>query len=126
VQQRAVEIGERLRRRLLRHRGFERARAEAELQQFDDVGAALAHDVEAGNAAVDNAVLHVLGDVVRAHEQCLDRRVAARERERAVARRLGAEPGVVQQLDGGLAQAALRGDCDPQARRFLRRRSASP
>ena len=61
------------------------------------------------------------GHVVGAHEQRLDRRVPARERERAVAGRLGAEPGVVQQLDGRLAQPALRGDGDPQ-----RARSAPP
>ena len=82
--------------------------------ELDHVGAALAHDVEAGDAAVDDAVLHVLGDVVGAHEQRLDRRVPARERERAVARRLGAEPRVVQELDRGLAEPPLRGDGDSQ------------
>ena len=38
-------------------------RAEAEPQQLLDVGAALAHEVGAGDAAVDDAVLHVLGHV---------------------------------------------------------------
>ena len=56
-------------------------------------------DVEPGDAAIDDAVLDVLGHVVGADEQRLDGRVAARERERAVARRLRAEPRVVQELD---------------------------
>ena len=47
------------------------------------------------DAAVDDAVLDVLGDVRGAHEQHLDRRVAARERERALARLLLAEAGVL-------------------------------
>ena len=119
------EIVERLHGRLGRHRGLERARAEAEPRELADVGAALPHDVEAGDAAVDDAVLHVLGDVVGAHEQRLDRRVAAREGERAVARRLGPEPGVVEELDRRLAEPALRRDRDSQELVRRRRRSAS-
>ena len=76
--------------------------------------AALANEVDAGDAAVDDAVLHVLGDVGRAHEQHLDRRVAAGEGERAVAGLLGAEPGVLEQVERRLAQPALRRDGDPQ------------
>ena len=105
--------------------GLERARAEAEAEQLDDVGAALLDDVEPGDAAVDDAVLHVLGHVVGAHEQCLDGRVAAGEGERPVARCLGAEPGVVQELDRRLAQAALRRNGDPQELLRRLRRSAS-
>ena len=98
-----------------RDRSLERARAEAEAKQLDDVRAALLDDVEPGDAAIDDAVLHVLGHVVGAHEQRLHGRVAAGERERAVARRLRAEPRVVQELDRRLAQPALRRDRDPQA-----------
>ena len=105
--------------RLGRHRSLERARAEAEPHELGDVGAALAHDVEAGDAAVDDAVLHVLGDVVGAHEQRLDRRVAAREGERAVARRLGAEPGVVRG-----ARSRARGAAPSRERRFSGARPA--
>ena len=75
------------------------------------------HEVGAGDAAVDDAVLDVLGDVRGAHEQHLDRRVPARERERPLAGLLGAEAGVLEQRDGRLAQPALRRDRDPQARR---------
>ncbi len=86
--------------------------------------AALADDVEAGDAAVDDTVLDVLGDVVRAHEQSFDRRVPARERERAVAGRLRPEPRVLEQRHRRLAEPALRWDRDPQDRR-LRLCSAS-
>ena len=78
------------------------------------VGAALAHEVDAGDAAVDDAVLHVLGHVGGAHEQDLDRRVAARERERALAGLLGAEAGVLEQVERRFAQPALDRDGDPQ------------
>ena len=90
---RDVQAGELLHRRdrrLLGHRRFEAAPAEAEPQEFGHVRAALAHEVGAGDPAVDDAVLHVLGDVRGAHEQHVDRRVAARERERALARLLRA------------------------------------
>ena len=60
------------------------------------------------------AVEHVLRHVRGAHEQHLDRRVAARERERAVAGLLGAEPGVLEQVERRVAQPALRRDGDPQ------------
>ena len=63
------------------------------------VGAALAHEIDAGDAAVDDAVLDVLGHVGGADEQHLDRRVAARERERALAGLLGAEPRVLEQVE---------------------------
>ena len=94
----AVEIGER--RRIGDSSGTaasRRARAEAEPEQLADLGAALAHEVGAGDAAVDDAVLDVLGDVGGTHEQHLDRRVPARERERPLAGLLGAEAGVVEQ-----------------------------
>ena len=110
-----VEVFECHHRRLLRHGGLERARAEAEPQQLLDLDAALLDEVEPGDAAVDGAVLDVLRDVGRADEEHVDRRVPARERERALARLLGPEAGVVEQRDGGLAQPPLDGDGDPQA-----------
>ena len=120
-----MRIVERLHGRLGRNGGLERARPEPEPQQLDHVSAALAHDVEPGDAAVDDAVLNVLRHVVRTHEQGLDRRVAARERKRTVAGRLRAEPCVVQQLNRRLAQPALGGDRDSQALFRARRFRAS-
>ena len=112
---RAGEILERLVARLLGHRGLEPARAEAELEQLLDARAALAHEVLPGDAAVDDAVLHVLRHVGGAHEQHVDRRVAARERERALAGLLGPEAGVLEQGDRRLAQPPLDRDGDRQA-----------
>ena len=119
---RALELVGRADVRLLRHRDFERACAEAESLQLRDVRPALAHDVEPGDAAVDDAVLHVLGNVVRAHEQRLDGGVAARERERAVTGRLRPETCVVEERDRRIAQTALRRYGDPQD---LRRRCSA-
>jgi hypothetical protein len=79
-----------------------------------DVGPALADEVEAGDPAVDDPVLHVLGHVGGPDEQDLDRRVPARERERALAGLLGAEARVLQQVEGRLAQPALDRDGDSQ------------
>ena len=76
---------------------------------------ALANEIGARDPAVDDAVLHVLGDVRGAHEHDVDRSVPARERERPLARLLGAEPCVREERDGRLAEAALRGDRDRQA-----------
>ena len=90
-------------------------RAEAEPQQLVDVDAALFDEVEPGDAAVDGAVLDVLRDVGSAYEEHVDRRVPARERERALAGLLGAEAGVVEQRHRRLAQPALDRDGDPQA-----------
>ena len=112
---RAGEILEPLVARLLGHGRLEPARAEAELEQLVDARAALADEVQARDPAVDDAVLHVLGDVGRADEQHVDRRVPARERERALARLLGAEPGVLEQRDRRLAQPPLDRDGDRQA-----------
>ena len=108
-------------------RSLERARAETDPQQLAHARAALDHQVGAGDPAVDDAVLHVLGDVRSAHEQHLDRRVAARERERALARLLRAEAGVVEQADRRLAETALRRDRDLQRlfERCLRRSLSS-
>src|SRR4029079_9890335 len=94
-----------------------------ELQQLCHLHTALAHEVGARDPAVDDAVLYVLGDVRSANEQHVDRRVAARERERPLARLLGAEPCVVEKRDRRLAQPALRRHRDRQAvvlRRFMR------
>ena len=119
---RSGQIGRRLDRRLLGHRRLEAARAEPELQQLGDACAALAHEVEPGDAAVDDAVLHVLGDVGGANEQHLDRRVPAGERERPLARLLRAETGVLEQPKRRVAQTPLDRERDLQE---LARSSAS-
>jgi hypothetical protein len=80
--------------------------------------------VGAGDAAVDDAVLHVFGDVRGADEQDVDRRVAARERERTLARLFRAEACVAQEGDGRLTQPALRRQRNRQAV-ALRRRARS-
>ena len=56
-------------RRLGRDGGFERAGAEPETEELGHRGAALLDEVGAGDPAVDDAVLHVLGHVGGAHEQ---------------------------------------------------------
>ena len=55
------------------------------------------------------------GHVGGAHEQHVDRRVPAREGERALAGLLGPEPRVLEQRHRGLAQPSLDGDRDRQA-----------
>ena len=102
-------------------------RSEAEPEQLLDVRLPLVHEVEAGDPAVDDAVLHVLRNVRGPHEQDVDGSVAAGERERSVAGPLGPEPGVLEERDGRLAKTALRRDRDRQALRAslrLRRSSA--
>jgi hypothetical protein len=54
------------------------------------------HEVEAGDPAVDDAVLHVFRNVCGANEEDVDRCVPTRERERAVAGALRTEAGVMQ------------------------------
>jgi hypothetical protein len=78
------------------------------------VGSALAHEVDARDAAVDDAVLDVLRNVGRTNEQDLDGRVAARERERAIPGLLGPEAGVLEQVERRLAQPPLRRESEPQ------------
>jgi hypothetical protein len=117
-----LELGD---RRLLGDGSLETAASEAEPQQLGDVRSALAHEIRACDSAVDDAVLHPLGHVGRTDEQHVDRRVPARERERALAGLLRAETCVVEQGDRRLAQPALRRDGDRQAvalalRRFIR------
>ncbi len=103
---------------------LERAGAEAEGEQLLDVRAALADEVGTGDAAVDDAVLDVLGHIGRPDEQDVHGCVAAGERERALARLFRSESGVLEQRDSGLAEPALRRDRDRQAacagRRFRR------
>ena len=110
----AGELLERGDRRLLGHRGLEPAGAEPELQQLEDVRTALAHEVDPRDPAVDDAVLNVFRHVGGANEQHLDRRVAAREGQRAVARLLGPEAGVFEQVHGRVAQPALGRNGNPQ------------
>ena len=85
-----------------------------EPEQLVDVDAALADEVGPRDPAVDDAVLHVLGNVGRAHEQDVDRRVPAGERERALARLLGPEARVLEQMERRLAQAPLDRERDSQ------------
>ena len=82
----------------------------------------LADEVDAGDAAVDDPVLHVLGNVGRPDQQHLDGSVPARERERALARLLGPEARVLEELVRRLAQPAFGRQRDPQE---LSRSSAS-
>ena len=93
----AVEIRDRLLRRVDRHRGVEAAAAEPELGERDHVGISLDDEVRARDPEVDDAVLGVLGDVARPDEEQVDRRVRARDDERALGHlerepRVGAEP----------------------------------
>jgi hypothetical protein len=92
-----------LQRGFLRHRRLQPARAEAERQELRDARGALANEIEARDPTVDDSVLDVLGDVGGADEQYLDRRVPTSEREGALARLLGAEPGVLEQPESRLA-----------------------
>src|SRR5262249_9542605 len=78
-----------------------------ERQQLLDLGGALADEVEAGDPAVDDAVLDILGDVVGPHEEHVHGRVPSRERERAVALLLGPEPGVDEKRHPRLAETSL-------------------
>jgi hypothetical protein len=103
------------------HRRLEPARAETEPEELAHLRAALANEVGAGDAAVDDAVLHVLGNVGSADEQNLDRRVSTRERERTLARDLGAEAGIVEKVDSRIAQPSLCRDGDFQPVRERRR-----
>jgi hypothetical protein len=109
------EAGELRHRRFLRHGGLERAAAEAEAQELGDARTALRDQVGAGDPAVDDAVLDVLGDVRGSYQENLDRRVAARKRERALSRLLRAEARVVEQGDRRLPETPLRRDGDLQA-----------
>ena len=122
----AAQLVDALDRRFLGHGGLERAASEAEPEELRDPGAALGDEVGAGDPAVDDAVLDVLGDVGGPHEQHLDGRIPAGERERALAGLLGAEPGVLEQADRRLAQAPLGRDGDLQevGERRARRSSA--
>lgn len=87
----------------MRHGSLERAAAETERDQLFDLRLALLDEVEARDAAVDDSVLNVLGDIRGAHEQDVDGCVSAREGEGAIARALRAEAGVLEQPDGRLA-----------------------
>ena len=122
---RAGEILERCVRGLRGHGGLEPARAEAEPQQLAHVAPRSRTRSMPGDAAVDDAVLDVLGNVGGTDEQHVDRRVAARERERPLARLLRAEAGILEQRERRLAQPSLDRDGDRQATSPLRRSSAS-
>ena len=101
-------------RRVHRDGGVERAPRESELGQRLDVRLGLGDEVRAGDPEVDDAVLRVLGDVARADEQQVDRRVRARHDERALGH-LEREARVRAEAKRGLGHAALRGDGERQA-----------
>ena len=110
-----AQVGELGRVVLLGHRGLERARAEAEPQQLVDVDAPRSRTRSAPVIPQSTTPsLDVLGHVGGADEQHVDRRVPARERERALARLLRAEARVREQLHRRLAQPPLRRDGDRQ------------
>ena len=124
----SAEVRQRLRGRLLGNGELERAGAEAEGEQLLDVRAALADEIGAGDPAVDDAVLDVLGHVGRPDEHDVHGRVAAGERERALTRLFRPEAGVLEQRDSRLAKPTLGRDRDRQAvcaGRRLRRASIS-
>ena len=101
--------------RLLGDGRLEPAGSEAELQQLVHPGSPLADEVLPGDAAVDDAVLDVLGHVGGSDEEDVDRCVSARERECALTRLLRPEAGVVEQRHRRLAEAPLDRDGDRQA-----------
>jgi hypothetical protein len=80
----------------VRHGGLERAGAEPETKQHLYIGVTLVDEVEAGDTAVDDTVLHVLGDVSGTDEEYVDGRVATREGESAVTGSLRSETGIFE------------------------------
>src|SRR5437762_7561705 len=77
------EVRENLLRGGGRDRRLQGAAGEAELGQLDGVRACLGDQVRAGDPDMDDAVLDVLGDVVRTDQQEVDRRVLTRYVESA-------------------------------------------
>ena len=129
----AVEIGDRGLRGIVRDRSLQRAAREPELGERDDVGIRLDDEVRPRHAEVDDAVLDVLGNVARAHEQEVDGSVGARHHERALGR-LEREPGIGAQpqrrlghpalgRDGQREAAVLAGPRERAHRRFARSRA---
>ena len=100
-------------RRVLGHRCLQRAAGEPELRQRDDVHSGLDDEVGAGDPEVDDSVLNVLGYVVRAHEQQIDRRVRARDEQRPVGR-LEAEPRFGAQPQRRLGHPSLGGNAESE------------
>jgi hypothetical protein len=107
------KVGELLLRGGRRHCRFERAAGEPELGQLGDVRAGLGDEVCAGDPDVDDAVLDVLGDVVRPDEQEVDRRVPARHVQCTLPE-LELKTGGVEQVERGLCHASLRRHGDEQ------------
>ena len=77
-------------------RRLERAGPKPEPEELPHAVAPLAHEVSPRDAAVNDAVLDVLGDVGGSHEQNLYAGIAAGERERTLVRPLGTETGVLE------------------------------
>ena len=102
----AVEIGDRGLRGIVRNRGLQRAAREPELGESDDVGIRLDDEVSPRHTEVNDTVLDVLGNVARAHEQKVDRRIGAWNHEGALGG-LEREPCVGAQPQGRLGHPAL-------------------
>jgi hypothetical protein len=78
-----------------------------QVQQHFNVAITLADQVQPGDAAIDNAVLHVFGNVVGADEKDVDGSIAATRRQRAHTRFDGSQTGGFEQCPSGLAQPSL-------------------
>ena len=94
-----------------RRRDRECASPEPELGEHRDGRLRLGDEVRSGDPEIDHAVLDVLGNVVGAHEQQVDRRVRAGNDQRSLGR-FERQPGVGEQPKRRLRQAALRRDRD--------------
>lgn len=70
--------------------------------------------VEPGDAAVDDTVLDVLGDVGSTDKQDVDGSAAAMDGKYLSARLLGSETGILEQCPRGFAEPPLGGDGDGQ------------
>jgi len=100
---RAAEVLDTRVARLLGDGRLEPAGTEPELEQLVYAGTALSDEVLAGDAAVDDPVLDVLGDIGRSHQQDVDRGVPAGKGERPLAGLFRPEAGVLQKGHRGLA-----------------------
>ena len=84
-------------RRVVRHCGLQRAAREPELRERQDIRLRLDDQVRPGHPEVHDAVLDVLGNVARPHEQEVDGRIGTRHHERSLGRleretRVGQKP----------------------------------
>ena len=109
-----VEIGDRRLGSVVGHCCLQGASREAELRQRDDIRVGLDDEVRSRDAQVHDTVLDVLGDVARAHEQEVDRRIRAGHDEGSFGR-LEGEPGVGAEAERRLGHPALGRDGQREA-----------